>query len=216
MVAIRPGNSRSRQGGRTAGILWSRSAGSLSMHRILTLVCLLALSVTAHGRSLEGVELPEAVTARDGTQLQLNGAGVRTKFFFDIYVGALYLASGGQDLDSIMGSDQPARIEMHFLYDEVEAEKLESAWREGFEANNDLEVLDTIEPQLETFVGLFPTAVEGDTFAMEYLPGQGTRVTVNGEEAGVLEGNVFFNALLGVFLGPEPADDDMKAGMLGQ
>jgi len=186
------------------------------MPQILFLAVLLGLSPFAHARSVEGVELPEAVTARDGSALQLHGAGVRTKFIFDIYVGALYLTSGGQDLDTILGSDQPARIEMHFLYDEVEAEKLESAWREGFGDNNDREVLDTIEPQLEDFVGMFPTAVAGDTFAMEYLPGQGTRVTINGEAAGTVKGEVFFNALLGVFLGPEPADDDMKEGMLGQ
>jgi len=186
------------------------------MPRILVLAVLLALSPLVHARNVEGVELAESVTARDGTDLQLHGAGVRTKFIFDIYVGALYLTPTGQDLETILGSEQPARIEMHFLYDEVEAEKLESAWREGFSGNNDREVLDTIEPQLENFVRLFPTAVEGDVFAMEYLPGQGTRVSINGEAAGTVAGDVFFNALLGVFLGPEPADDDMKEGMLGQ
>ncbi|MDZ7829472.1 MAG: chalcone isomerase family protein [Halofilum sp. (in: g-proteobacteria)] len=186
------------------------------MPRILFVAVLLALSPIAHARTIEGVELPESVTARDGTALQLHGAGIRTKFFFDIYVGALYLTSTGQALDTIMASDQPARIEMHFVYDEVEAEKLESAWREGFADNNDREVLDTVEPQLENFVRMFPTAVEGDMFAMEYIPGQGTRVTINGEAAGTVAGDVFFNALLGVFLGPEPADDDLKEGMLGQ
>lgn len=186
------------------------------MPRILLLAVLLGLSSLAQARTIEGVDLAESITARDGTELQLHGAGVRTKFFFDIYVGALYLTSTGQSLDTILASDQPARIEMHFVYDEVEAEKLESAWREGVARNNDREVLDTIEPQLAKFVRMFPTAMEGDTFAMEYLPGQGTRVTINGEAAGTLEGDVFFNALLGVFLGPEPADDDLKEGMLGR
>ena len=186
------------------------------MRRLLLPVLLLGLAATAHARTIEGVELAERVTARDGTQLQLHGAGVRDKFIFDIYVGALYLTSTGQDLDTIMGSNQPARIEMHFLYDEVEAEKLASAWREGFAGNNDREVMDTIGPRLEAFVRLFPTAVEGDVFAMEYLPGGGTEVTINGEPAGTVEGDVFFNALLGVFLGPKPADGKLKRGMLGE
>lgn len=185
------------------------------MRRILLLAVLLGLSSVVQARTIEGVELAETVTARDGTPLQLHGAGVRDKFFFDIYVGALYLPSTGQALDTIMDSDQPARIEMHFLYDEVEAEKLESAWREGFAGNNGREVLDTIEPQLERFVDLFPSAVEGDVFIMEFLPGQGTAVAINGERAGTIEGNVFFNALLGVFLGPKPADGGLKRGMLG-
>lgn len=186
------------------------------MYRLSVFVLLLSfLPFAAHARTLEGVELDETVTARDGTELQLHGAGVRDKFIFDIYVGALYLPISGLSGEAILGGDRPARIAMHFLYKEVEADSLESAWREGFANNNESEVLDTIEPQLEEFVRLFPTAVEGDAFIMEYLPGQGTQVVVNGETAGTIEGDVFFNALLGVFLGPEPADDDLKRGMLG-
>lgn len=186
------------------------------MNRRVTLLLLLAfLSLDANARTVEGVELDETVTARDGTGLRLHGAGVRDRFFFDIYVGALYLPSTGQALDTILARNQPARIEMHFLYKEVEAEKLESAWREGFANNNDHEVLDAVEPQLERFVRLFPTAVAGDVFVMEYLPGQGTQVVVNGETAGTVEGDVFFHALLGVFLGPKPADEDLRRGMLG-
>lgn len=186
------------------------------MNRLPMFVLLLPLLLpVAQARTVEGVELDETVIARDGTELQLHGAGVRDKFIFDIYVGALYLASTGQAVDTILAGDQPGRIEMHFLYKEVEAEKLESAWRDGFAGNNEREVLDTIETRIEQFVQLFPTAVEGDVFVMEYLPGQGTEVGINGETAGMIEGDVFFNALLGVFLGPKPADGDLRRGMLG-
>lgn len=186
------------------------------MRRILLFACLLGMSVTAHARSVEGVELDETVTARDGTQLQLHGAGVRDKLFFDIYVGALYLTSTGQALDTILGSNQPARIEMHFLYDEVGREQLAEAWRNGFRDNNPDDVQAAIAGRLERFIGLFPAATEGDAFTLEYVPGDGTRVAVNGETRGTIDGAGFFHALLGVFLGPEPADDDMKAGMLGR
>lgn len=185
------------------------------MQRIFLLVPLLVLSLNAHARNVEGVELAETVTARDGTELQLHGAGVRDKFIFDIYVGALYLPDSGLSGEAILSGDRPARIEMHFLYKEVESDSLESAWREGFANNNEREILDTIESQLEEFVRLFPGAVEGDVFIMEYLPGQGTQVIVDGKAAGTIEGDVFFAALLGVFLGPEPADGDLKRGMLG-
>lgn len=186
------------------------------MSRILMFALLIPLLLSvAEARTVEGVELDESVTARDGTELLLHGAGVRDRLFFDIYVGALYLPSTGQSVEAILAGDQPARIEMHFLYKEVEAEKLESAWQEGFSNNNQREVLDTIEAQLENFVRLFPTAVEGDVFVMEYLPGQGTQVIINGETAGAIAGDVFFRALLGVFLGPKPADGDLRRGMLG-
>ena len=41
-------------------------------------------------------------------------------------------------------------------------------------------------------------------------------MTSNGDAAGTVGGDVFFNALLGVFLGPEPADEDLKEGMLAE
>ena len=75
------------------------------------------------------------------------------------------------------------RVHRVLSWDEVAAEKLGSAWREGFADNHDSEVLDTVEPQLEQFVRMFTTAVEGDMFAMEYIPGQGTRVSINGDAA---------------------------------
>ena len=186
------------------------------MYRLVVLAALLVLSLGAQARSVEGVELAETVTIRDGTELQLHGAGVRDKFIFDIYVGALYLPSAGQSVQAIRTVDQPGRIEMHFLYSEVSAEKLADAWREGFAGNNDAEVLDTIEPQLARFIEMFPTAVEGDVFVMEYVPGQGTEVILNGETAGTVDGGAFFHALLGVFLGDKPADSDLKRGMLGK
>lgn len=182
---------------------------------LLALALALVIAAPAAARTVEGVDLPESTEARDGTALKLHGAGVRTKFFFDIYVGTLYLPETGQSLDAILGQDRAARIEMHFLYDEVSQEQLAEAWRSGFAANNADDVQAAVAERLERFVALFPTATEGDEFAMEYVPGAGTRVSVNGDVRGTIEGRTFFRALLGVFLGPEPADSDMKAGMLG-
>lgn len=185
------------------------------MNRIFAVVLAMLVAGPATARTVEGVELPEAVTARDGTSLVLHGAGVRTKFFFDIYVGALYLPAAGQSAEAILGSDQPGRVEMHFVYDEVSRDRLAEAWRGGFRDNTPAAVADAIADRRDRFIGLFPAAVAGDVFAMEYLPGRGTRVSVNGESRGTIEGHAFFRALLGVFLGPEPADRGMKAGMLG-
>lgn len=185
------------------------------MHRHVFLALLLAVPGALAARTIEGVELAERVTARDGTVLQLHGAGVRDKLLFDIHVGALYLPTTGQDVATILGRDQRARVEMHFLYREADAHRMAKAWREGFAANNEPAVLDAIDNRIERFVRMFPTARKGDVFVMEYLPGKGTQVRVNGQAAGTIAGNIFFNALLGVFLGPNPGDADLKRGMLG-
>jgi len=186
------------------------------MNRLVLLAVLLGLSMPVVGRTIKGVELPERVIARDGSELRLHGAGVRDKFLFDIHVGALYLPSTGQDAATILERDQPARVEMHFLYRKADAERMAEGWREAFAANNDARVIDSIAQRIERFAGMWPSARRGDVFVMEYLPGRGTQVRVNGQRLGTIAGEVFFTALLGVFLGPNPGDPDLKRGMLGR
>jgi hypothetical protein len=190
----------------------------LFMFRTIAVLILLVTLFpgTAAGAELAGVRVDDRVTVRDGTELPLHGIGLREKFFFDIYVGALYLPSTGQPVERILDTDQPGRIEMHFVYDEVTRDQLAAAWDEGFAANNPPGVLDEFDGRIDRFIGLFPDAVAGDRFAMEYVPGGGTEVRINGERAGMIEGGGFFQALLAVFLGPEPPSGDLRRGMLGR
>ena len=187
------------------------------MLRLIAAVAFLLslLPVAAGAAEVAGVALDERASARDGSVLRLHGAGVRERFFFDIYVGALYLPERGQGAERIRATDQPGRVEMHFVYESVSREQLAEAWRTGFAANHPRAVRAAIAERVETFIALFPDAKAGDTLAMEYVPGDGTAVTINGETAGTIAGGVFFRALLGVWLGPEPADGDLKRGMLG-
>ncbi len=183
---------------------------------------LVAIALTwaapAAANTLAGVELAPDYRFDDGTALPLHGAGLREKYLFDIYVGALYLPETGQSVEAIRTRDQPGRVEMHFVYDEVARDKLVDAWRSGFEANNDADVLDTIDARVERFIDAMPDAgvAAGDTIAMTYRPGKGTRVAVNGSARETIAGGVFFRALLAVFVGPEPPDADLRRGMLGQ
>ncbi|HEY9198971.1 MAG TPA: chalcone isomerase family protein, partial [Gammaproteobacteria bacterium] len=57
------------------------------------LIALLMCLPAAQALELSGVTVHDSVqTHADGSALLLNGAGVRRRFFMDIYVGALYLA----------------------------------------------------------------------------------------------------------------------------
>ena len=183
--------------------------------RFVVVGLLLSIPFVSQAAELAGVELPERVTARDGSELRLHGAGLREKFFFDIYVGALYLPERGQTAQQIRSTDRPGRVEMHFVYDEVSREKLAKAWRTGFADNNPKEVEATVGDRLTRFIQLFPAAEAGDTFVMEYVPDDGTAVRINGETVGTIRGGEFFRALLAVWLGPKPPSDAIKRGMLG-
>jgi hypothetical protein len=50
---------------------------------------------------------------------------------------------------------------------------------------------------------------------LDYLPGTGTRITVNGQEKIVIKGEDFFQALLRIWIGRKPVDGRLRDAMLG-
>ena len=193
-------------------ILNRRIYGSFVMMLFLSV-----FSVAAEARQIDDVSLPDSVTI-DGTdvKLQLNGMGYRTKFIFDIYIGGLYTESKVDSRDAAQALTGPKRVVMHMVYDEVEREKITNGWKVGFEENNSDEKLKKLQARLNTFNSYFPDLKKNDVLLFDYIPATGTRVTLNGEVKGVIEGADFYTALLDVWLGEEPADDDLKDAMLGE
>lgn len=194
---------------------------NISIDRIKTAFLLLLFtslySLSASARQLDDVVLPEKITL-DGTTipLQLNGMGYRTKFVFNVYVGALYTEAKADSRDAVHALKGPKRVLMHMVYDEVSKEKMAAAWHEGFEENNSDEQFKKLESRLDVFVSYFPDLKEGDVVLLDYIPAVGTVVTFNGEAKEAIQGEDFYAALLDVWLGEEPADDDLKSAMLGE
>jgi len=191
------------------------------IHRIYTnffiLLSVVLFSAATQARQLDDVTLPDSVTI-DGTDvpLQLNGMGYRTKFIFDVYVGGLYTESRVESRDAVQALKGPKRVVMHMIHDEVEREKITGGWNDGFEENNSDEQLEKLQARLKTFNSYFPDLKKDDVLLFDFIPAAGTRVTINGEVKGVIEGADFYAALLDVWLGEEPADDDLKDAMLGE
>ncbi len=174
-------------------------------------------SLTGYARQLDDVSLPDRLTL-DGTDtvLQLNGMGYRTKFVFNIYVGALYTQVKVNSRDKVQALKGPKRVVMHMVYDEVSHEKMVAGWNDGFEENTSEKQLEKLQSRLKTFNSYFPDLKAGDVILLDFIPATGTSVSINGEEKGIIEGADFYTALLDVWLGEEPADDDLKDAMLGK
>lgn len=180
----------------------------------LFLCVLLPANVSA--REVEGVELSETISIEGVAQpLVLNGAGVRSKFFFDIYVGALYLPAKQSDAESILSASAANRIVMHFLYDEVPKKKLIQGWIDGFENNQDKKTFTALKPRLDAFNEMFTDLKKGDVVLLDYIPQTGTRVTMKGELKGTIKGADFNKALLAIWLGEDPVTGSLKDAMLG-
>lgn len=186
------------------------------MVRMLIVVCcLLVGAVAVEAREVAGVTLAEEVQAADGTTLTLNGAGVRSKLFFKIYVAALYLEHPATEVAPILTTEGHRRMEMHFLYDKVEKGKLVEAWNEGFAGNVAEAERQALAERISRFNEMFGDVKKGETIVLDYVPGKGTSVSVAGGDNGVVEGRDFSDALLAIWLGDKPVTEQLKKELLG-
>lgn len=178
----------------------------------LMVVCFLAPAVPA--REIAGIQVPETVTV-EGTPLILNGAGIRRKFFFKIYLGALYLKNRQTTTNAVLTADNPRSVRMHFIYKEVSANQLVDAWNDGFKGNSSDKELAALKTRIEEFNALFPAVHSGDTVNIDFLTDGTTAVRINGARRGTVSGADFQKAVLKIWLGDDPADGSLKQAMLG-
>ena len=185
---------------------------------IAALLTALLFAGNAFAAEIEGVKLPDTVRLSDSSpELVLNGAGVRTRVFFKVYVGALYLQRKAVTAPAVLADSGAKRVAMHLLRD-LSAEQLFTALNEGLRNNHAQDELAKLDPQVMQLEGIFKAvkaAKNGDVILLDYVPGAGTRVTVNAESRGVIPGEEFNRALLRVWLGDQPADAALKKAMLG-
>lgn len=182
----------------------------------LLFIAALLLTLQVNAKEVAGLTIPEQVSLEQGIDpLILNGAGIRSKFFVKVYVGALYLPSKQTAVENILALPGAKRVSMHVLYDEVSKEKLIGGWNDGFANNNSPEVLVTLKERLNNFNELFTSVKRGDLVNIDFLPGKGTRVQINTINKGIIAGDDFYEAVLKVWLGEQPADSNLKQGMLG-
>lgn len=174
---------------------------------------ILFLATPALSKEVAGVNLPDLVTVGNAP-LKLNGAGVRTRFFIKVYVGALYLNEPQTTAAAALAAPAPKSVRMHVLYDEISAAKLIDAWNEGFRANTGEAERAALQPRIDAFNALFPAVKKGDVVRLDLI-GDTTEVWINQERKGTVAGPDFQQALLKVWLGDKPVDAGLKRGMLG-
>lgn len=173
---------------------------------------LLALALTlAHAGTLAGVTFPDTATVA-GTQLSLNGMGLREKYTIDVYVAGLYLGQKTHDGAAAIEADAPKRVVMRFVYRKVTKDQMVDTFREGFGDKAD----GPQKANVDTLVAALPAEVfAGDEMVFDYVPGVGTTVTLQGRTLATVPGAEFMRMVFGTWLGPKPPSAALKAGLLG-
>ena len=172
----------------------------------------------AFAAEVEGVRLEERVKL-GASELVLNGAGVRTRLIFKVYVGALYLSEKKSGAAEALALKGPKRVSMTLLRD-LSAQQLIDALEEGIRANHSQAEIAALKGRIEALAAAMKeigSAKEKTVIALDFLPESGTRVTVDGAaRGGPIPGEDFYAALLKIWLGEKPVDADLKKAMLGQ
>jgi hypothetical protein len=175
------------------------------------------LALPSFAAEVAGVKFADQVQA-GGTQLVLNGAGLRRKFIFKVYAMALYLPARAAGAAAAIDAPGPKRIEIAMLRD-VDAKTFSDALREGIEANHSEAEVKAIEPRIEQLEALMQkvgTAKDGMRIRLDWVPGAGTQVSIDGAPADApIQGEDFYRALLRIWLGPHAVQDDLKRALLG-
>lgn len=172
----------------------------------------------AQGIELEGVKYPPSVTLA-GRTLQLNGAGVRYRVVVKVYTAGLYVENKAGTTEATLGQPGPKRLHVVMLR-AIDANDLGRLFTRGMKENTSREEFAKCIPGTIQLAELFAARkrlAAGDSFSVDYVPGKGTAVLVNGQTQGEpIQEPAFFNALMRIWLGDKPADGPLKEALLGR
>lgn len=152
-------------------------------------------------------------------KLQLNGAGVRHKVVFKVYAAALYLTEKASTPEAVLAAPGPRRLQIVMLRD-IDGNELGKLFTKGMEENAPREEFSKSISGILRMSDVFSTRkrlLAGESFALEWLPGSGTVISVNGKPEGApVKEPEFFSALMKIWLGKSPADPQLKEALLGK
>ena len=186
------------------------------MKRLVMALVLFPLSMLAAAAEVAGVKIDDKTRVADA-ELVLNGAGLRKRLFFNVYVIGLYLPEKQKDPRAILAAAGPKRAAIHMLRD-VGADQFTEALVDGLRANTPEEEMKAHEPrikQLSDAMAALKEAKKGMHITLDWN-GAATQLVANGKPAGApIAGEDFYRALLRIWIGDKPVQDDLKKALLG-
>jgi Chalcone isomerase-like len=182
------------------------------------MITLALATVAASSRAAEvsGVKVDDQINV-GGVPLVLNGAGLRTTLMLKIYVVALYLPSRTTSADAVInGTTQFRRVRL-VLKRGLGAGTIWDAFDDGIRANNSEAELAALKPKLDEIEKLFKEfgdVAEGNAIDIDFTATGDTKVAFKGQPRGSIAGADLQRALLKIWLGKKPVQEDVKTALL--
>lgn len=187
------------------------------LKKLLTIL-LLSLSSGSMAAELSGVKVEETMNLK-GSPLVLNGAGIRYKAVFKVYVASLYLGKKASTPEEVLAQSGAKHLSVTMLRN-IDANELGKLFSRGMEDNMPKAEFAKVIPSVLRMSQMFSdykNLKTGDTFTIDWLPGVGTVISIKGKPYGEpFKEPEFFNALLRIWLGPNPPDWKLKEALLGK
>jgi hypothetical protein len=188
-------------------------------HCVLALLAgLTVMGASAATVDVGGVKLEDNTEVR-GNKLVLNGAGIRYKAVFKVYAAGLYLGKKAATPEEVLAAPGAKRMVITMMR-EIDSNELGKLFTRGVQDNAPKTEMSKLVPGLIKMGQIFSDQkklMTGDVFMIDWIPGTGTVITVKGVPQGEpFKEPEFFNALMRIWLGPEPADWKLKDALLGK
>ncbi|MDX1376063.1 MAG: chalcone isomerase family protein [Burkholderiales bacterium] len=181
----------------------------------VALACLLGLAQAAE---VAGVTFVETIEGPGDAKLVLNGAGLRERGFVDVYAMGLYLPERKYRAEEILLHPGPKRVALRMLRD-VGAAAFIEALIDGLRKNHSDAEMVRFGPRIAQFTAIMAEIKEakaGMAIDLDWAHGEGTRLRIDGRPSGQpIVGEDFYRALLRIWLGLSPVQNDLKAALLG-
>lgn len=171
------------------------------------------ISAANAATKVDGVTLPDDLTL-GSSELILNGAGVRSKFFVHVYVAALYLGEKSSDAEAVIAADEPMNIRVVITSDLITGDRFADSAMDGFVRSTHGD-LSEIQNEVDVMIKTFRTSLQNDdVFDLNYLPDVGVEIYRNGEKKEVVPGLAFKKAMFGIWLSDDPVQNRLRDDML--
>lgn len=174
---------------------------------ILVSLVLIGLASSARAELTASLKIGDQV-------LQLNGAGVRTKTFVQIYESGLYLQKPTKDARAILDAEELMAIRIRIKSSFVSRASLITSLKDGLSQSTGGRAEEFSKEMEELIRSLQDEVKTGDIYDFVYMPDKGLTVYKNGKVQGIIEGLAFKKAFFGIWLSDSPVDKDLRQAML--
>lgn len=174
--------------------------------------------VFAFAAEVGGVKIEDVIKVGD-QEIKLNGLGIRYKAIFKVYAAALHLSAKKATPSDVFAAPGTKRVTLVMLR-EVSNEEFGQSFMAGIQKNSEKAERAKLIVPLMKFGEMFasiPVLKKGDVITIDWIAKSGTHIHLNNKKIiEVIPDPTFYNVILKIWLGEQPADAKLKKLLLGE